>query len=71
MTTGPGIPAGEWWPRVSPTTRQWLLSHPRERISWHIWTDLRASGAQVIQPDMDRSEFLLSEDDWIEIERLR
>ena len=57
-----GTPA--WWLQVLPETRDYLLAHQRERISWHIYMDLRAAGAVLLQHDPDKSTFYISEEDW-------
>jgi len=53
-----------WWANVSPSTRDWLVQHLRERISWHVLPELQSAGADLVQPDPSRSEFFLSDAEW-------
>jgi len=53
-----------WWANVSPATRDWLVQHRRERVSWHILSELQGAGAGLVQPDPSRSVFLLTDADW-------
>jgi hypothetical protein len=57
-----------WWDMLSPATRDWLIEHVRQRISWHILGELHTVGAEVSQPDKNRSIFDLSDTDWEFIE---
>lgn len=52
-----------WWEAVSPSTREWLVAHQRERIGWHVLPELWKAGAELMQPDPTRSVFLFSQAD--------
>lgn len=63
----------QWWPRVHPFTRAWLLAHNGEPLPAPIVADIAWNGFPVdaSQPWLDRSSpegFILSDAaiDWIE-----
>jgi len=54
----------EWWSRVNPETREWLLTHQRSKISWHILPELQSAGADLRQADPSQSTFHLTDEAW-------
>jgi len=63
----------QWWPRVSSSTRAWLIAHNGEPLPPSIVADIAWTGFPVdaSQPWIDRSSpdgFILSDSaiDWIE-----
>ncbi|WP_454108777.1 hypothetical protein [Leifsonia shinshuensis] len=58
------VDAATWWANISPDSRDWLVQHPRERVSWHVVPELQKAGADLVQPDPSRSVFLLTDADW-------
>jgi hypothetical protein len=57
------VNAPSWWANVSPATRDWVVEHSRERISWHVLPELQRAGATLVQPDRSRSIFFLTDAD--------
>jgi hypothetical protein len=52
-----------WWQAVSPSTREWLVAHQHERISWHVLPELWGAGAELMQPDPAHSVFSFNQAD--------
>ncbi|WP_345764050.1 hypothetical protein [Diaminobutyricibacter sp. McL0608] len=54
----------EWWNSLEPEAREWILTHQRERISWHILPELQQVGADLRQADPSKSVFQLTDEAW-------
>ena len=61
----------QWWPKLEPSTRDWLVAHNGEAISPEIVEELRSVGANLPAAGSVRtgdSGYVLPDDaiDWIE-----
>ena len=62
-----------WWPKLEPSTRQWLVAHNGEAVPATIVEEMRRAGAalSVVAESVDGNDdsgFFLSDEtvDWIE-----
>lgn len=63
----------EWWPKLRPTSKSWLIEHNGEPVPPHLVDEIAEAGGQVspdpdADSDGDETDFLLTDEqiDWVE-----
>ena len=58
-----------WWPKLTPSTRQWLMENNGDAVPPKVVAEVtRAGGSAVLDSESEESDFYLTDEDvdWIE-----
>ena len=56
-----------WWPKLEPSTREWLIAHNGEELPAEIAAEIRRTGGDAAEESGGTGAFLRDGDvDWIE-----